>query len=355
MEHIESETVNRNTKEPSLDILLDTGSTCSVFNNNKMLINIRGAKKRLVAKTNGGPQVSNMEGELPGFFTVWFNPDSMINILSFADVRRRFRITIDTEVESCFLVHTGKGKPLRFNEVSTGLYLFDKSSHTATERTSAYSFLTLAESKKDQFSKGEVDRARTAMELHKSLGYPSYREFFRLIQKRYINNCPVTVDDAKLAIHIFGPSRAMIKGKTTSKRSSRIKVQDRIDIPLSIKERHRDVTLGMDFLYINGIMFLHSISRQFKFRAIEVFFGKRKLSAIDTLQSIKKVINFYKARNLNIIQIDTDMEFKSLENQLLPIKLNVTAADEHVSDVERSIRTIKEATRTLLHEMPYKY
>ena len=94
-------------KAPSMDILLDTGSTCSVFNNEKMLINIRRAKRRLVAKTNGGPHVSDLEGELPGFFTVWFNPKSMINILSFADVRKRFRITIDTEEESCFLVHTG--------------------------------------------------------------------------------------------------------------------------------------------------------------------------------------------------------------------------------------------------------
>ena len=102
-------------------------------------------------------------------------------------------------------------------------------------------------------------------------------------------------------------------------------------------------------------MFLHLISRKFKFRTIEVFCGKRKLNAADILESIKKVINIYKAQNLNFTQIDTDMEFKSLESKLLPIKLNVSAADEHVSDVERSIRTIKEGTRTLLHEMPYKY
>ena len=128
-------------------------------------------------------------------------------------------------------------------------------------------------------------------------------------------------------------------------------------MPLSIKERYRDVMLGIEFLYIYiyGIMFLHSISRKFKFRTIEVFFGKRKLKAVDTLQSIKKIIGIHKAQNLNVIQIDTDMEFKSLESQLLPIKINVAAANEHVSDVEQSIRTIKEGTRTLLHGMPYKY
>ena len=193
------------------------------YQQQKMLINIRSAKK-LVANTNGGPHVSNMEDKLPGFFTVCFNPESMINILLFADVKRQFRVTIDMEIDSCFLIHTGKGKPVQFNEVSSRLYLFDRTSYVTTERTSRYSFLTLAERSENQFSKSEVDRARTGMKLHKSLGYPNYQEFFRLIQKRYINNCPVTVDDAKLAIHIFGPSGAMIKGKTTNKKSSCIKV-----------------------------------------------------------------------------------------------------------------------------------
>ena len=344
-----------NQHAPSTDILLDTGSTCSVFSNDKMLINIRKAKKKLVAKTNGGPHISDMEGELPGFFTVWFNPKSMINILSFADVRKRFRITIDTNEESCFLVHTGRNKPLRFNEVETGLYLFDKNEYMNERRASGYSFLTLAEDTEGQFSKEEISRAERAIVLHKNLGYPSYQEFFRLVQKRYIIDCPVTVDDVKLAIHLYGPSNAMRKGKTTCKRSSSIKVQDQVKLPMSIKERHKNVTLGLDFLYVNGIMFLHSIARKFKFRTIEVFYGKRKLKAMDTLASIMKIINIYKSRNLNVIQIDVDMEFKSLESQLLPIKLNVAAADEHVPDVERSIRTIKEGTRSILHGLPFDF
>ena len=47
------------------------------------------------------------------------------------------------------------------------------------------------------------------------------------------------------------------------------------------------------------------------------------------------------------------MEFKCLESQLLPIKLIIAAADKHMPDVECSIWTIKEGTRTLLHDMPF--
>ena len=92
--------------------------------------------------------------------------------------------------------------------------------------------------------------------------------------------------DIKLAIHIYGPNNAMRKGKKTSKRSSCIKIEDQMKLPMSTKERHKNVTLGVDFLYVNGIMFLHSISRKFKFRTIEIFYGKCKLRTADTLRSI---------------------------------------------------------------------
>ena len=48
--------------------------------------------------------------------------------------------------------------------------------------------------------------------------------------------------------------------------------------------------------------------------------------------SINKIVNIYKARKLNVIQIDADMKFKYLENHLLPIKLNVAAADKDILD-----------------------
>ncbi len=49
------------------DILLDTGSTCSVFNNSKMVINIEKNETKMRAYTNGGYQDSSMKGLFPGF------------------------------------------------------------------------------------------------------------------------------------------------------------------------------------------------------------------------------------------------------------------------------------------------
>ena len=43
-----------------------------------------------------------------------------------------------------------------------------------------------------------------------------------------------------------------------------------------------------------------------------------------------------------------------ITNDVLPIKMNIIAADEHVGEMERSIITIKDATRCHVHRLSYK-
>ena len=106
------------------DILLDTGSTVSVFKNTKMLTDIKPSKQTMRALTNGGFQDSNTKGILPGFFPVWVNKDSRLNILAWKDVRERFRITADTSNANEIVVHLNNDKEMVFKEVESGLYLY---------------------------------------------------------------------------------------------------------------------------------------------------------------------------------------------------------------------------------------
>ena len=77
------------------NVLLDTGLTGSVIKNKKMLINAKSSAKTLRAYTNGRHQDSIMSDEFPGFFKVWFNPESRLNIILFKDVRQRFMSKYD--------------------------------------------------------------------------------------------------------------------------------------------------------------------------------------------------------------------------------------------------------------------
>ena len=59
------------------------------------------------------------------------------------------------------------------------------------------------------------------------------------------------------------------------------------------------------------------------------------------------ITQLYHSRGFNITEVKGDGEFRCLEADLLPTVFDPVAADDHVSDVERSIRTIKDDLRTL--------
>ena len=50
-------------------------------------------------------------------------------------------------------------------------------------QTSAYSYLTLVSANEGDFSKREVARAKKAQELYRKIGYPGYKNFFKLLEK----------------------------------------------------------------------------------------------------------------------------------------------------------------------------
>jgi len=119
----------------------------------------------------------------------------------------------------------------------------------------------------------------------------------------------------------------------------------------SILQHHRDVTLCMDIFYVQGHLFFHTISRKVQFRTVAPVLDRKK----DTLlRETRAVVALYQSRGFNIPDLHTDMEFGCIRNDVLPTRLNVTAADDHVGEVERSIRTIKERTRTTIHGLPFK-
>ena len=96
-----------------------------MFRNKEVLRNITKSASSLRAHTNGGYQDSTLQGHLPGFFKVWYNPHCMVNILAWSDVRKKFRITADTKEEPAIQVHLGNGEHVTFRELKNCYYLGD--------------------------------------------------------------------------------------------------------------------------------------------------------------------------------------------------------------------------------------
>ncbi len=110
-------------------------------------------------------------GHVKNFGHVWFNPDSLANILSMAEVRKVCRITMDTSVEPAMSVHRRDGSIMKFNEYKSGLYYFDTAAPTSPNYTSfdvnVYSFLHTVEQNKQAYTRREIEGADRARELYK--------------------------------------------------------------------------------------------------------------------------------------------------------------------------------------------
>jgi hypothetical protein len=129
-------------------------------------------------------------------------------------------------------------------------------------------FSTVAENKK-LFTRRDIDNADATRALYCKIGRPSESDFLTILSKNLIRNCPVTVDDAKRASIIYGPDLAAIKGKMTrSATAPHVPTFQAVPIPAHIATHHRNLTLCMDFFFVQGMAFLHSISRKIGFRTV---------------------------------------------------------------------------------------
>lgn len=243
-------------------LLLDSQSTVSVFNNSELLTNIRESDSSLTVYTNGGHQVSTFVGDHYLFGTVWYNLSSLANILSMALVRKSHRIMMDSSVAAEISVHCSDGQLLRFREYDSGLYFYDtRISLTKISSPLFYlssrihtlmSFLSSVKSNKEKFTRREIEGADAARLLYRKLGRPSEAQFHHALKYNQFINCPITPDDAKRALAIYRPDVATLKGKTTKNKGAHTPSFQRITIPASILEHHENITLGIDFMYINA-------------------------------------------------------------------------------------------------------
>ena len=104
---------------------------------------------------------------------------------------------------------------------------------------------------------------------------------------------------------------------------------------------------------INKILFLIMTSRHIHFRTAESIHKKEKGML---MTSIPQVVRAYHLRGLKICDTLAEAGFECIRNNLadLGISLNVTFRNEHVPEVERYIRTIKERVRAIASTLPFK-
>lgn len=330
-------------------ILADSQSTTDIFCNEKLVEQTFRSRSKLNLKSNGGTMVVHRKAKVPGYgMNVWFSTRAIANILSLKNLAAQFHVTYDSYDER-FVVHReSAGLPnMEFVMHESGLHYYDPRQYNA------HAFVNTVYENKQGFSKRQIKGAEAARTLYATLHYPSMKDFKWILRSNQIKNCPVTVNDAENAVAIWGKNIAALKGKTTRSKPSPV-AADFIKIPPELLKIKKDVFLTADIFFVNKIPFLLTLSRNICLTTVRDL-ESRKAEVI--FQGFKDIYQKYLQRGFRIGVVHVDGELESVKAQIESMPygpiVNVTSANEHVPEIERRIRVVKERSRATRHSLPY--
>lgn len=192
-----------------------------------------------------------------------------------------------------------------------------------------------------EFSERDNKKADAARRLQHVSGHPSDSTLVYSLITNGIKNCLVTQRDVGMAKEILGTSKHAIAGKTTRTRPDAVdEITQAAELPPTIMEYYKNVELSIDVLHVNRIPFLATLSKNIHYSTMDAL-DNMKISTIEHV--IDTVLRAYAVRGFHVRAIHVDIQFKAiLDRENLPVLTNVVSRGEHVPEIERYIRVVKE-------------
>ena len=348
-EIIETRISMRHSGSGKLDLLLllmDSCSSVTIISNKRLLHGIHKSKQKLRVHCGAGSKVLTMKAKFGDYpIEVWYDPTGPANIMSLDEVADVFRMTMDTDIERSINLHRMDGTIIKFRPLMARLYSYKMAPQQDEQ---FWSLIQTVKGNQDYYTRREIENADKARRFQNIIMRPSVR-FMTDTVIRTLPNCPVTRRDILVAEDIYGPNLGSVKGKTPTKKVEH--VQDNTDpVPPDILKRHGQISIAIDIMYVNKVPFLITNSRSLRFGTVTNL-TDRKLSTIGG--ALDDVLQTYHHRGFTIGSIFADNEFEKLR-PAFP-SLNTTGEDDHVPEIERYIRTVKDRARSAYRMLPFKH
>ena len=101
-------------------------------------------------------------------------------------------------------------------------------------------------------------------------------------------------------------------------------------------------------MFVNGIPFLVTRSRDIRLNTAE-FLPSRTAKQLSS--SLTKIVKIYARGGFTVRLVMMDMEFEKIKDDFDKVVVNTTAAREHVGEIERAIRHIKDRSRCVISDL----
>ena len=204
------------------------------------------------------------------------------------------------------------------------------------------------------FSKMGVKRAEAVRNLQERLGFPSDTTLAKAIAYDVLGTFQFNRRDIRIANIIWGPSKGSLKGKSTA-RKGKMDSQDKVveDIPPEVMNEYKDIHLDIDIMFVNGVAFLTAISRHLCMTHARAVLNRTHNRVKDAITAVKAA---YEKRDFKVKTMHADIEFAPLNDWLTEkeVTLETCDTDQHVPQIERTNRFLKERIRCLRMDMPFK-
>ena len=199
-------------------IILDNGSTMSIFHDRELVNDVVKADNPIKIVTNAGTRIVSEQAMVAGFGKVWFDEQAIANIFALADLKKKYHVTYDPAIEDAFILNCEIKEPHKLRCIDHGIYVFTLPVCHKDKKDLAKSHLvdTVKENRLG-YTKSQFDKAVKARTLYHELDAPTIENYKAFIRMGGVQYGPVRVEDIKIAENIFGPDMATLKGKRTRK------------------------------------------------------------------------------------------------------------------------------------------
>ena len=319
-------------------VMWDTGATHSIFGQKELLKEVQECEPITFKGLGEGKITCTEAGEFQGIPSVYYSPESKMNILSgYAAVEQGCRVEYDEQGQCSVITPTSDVIHFKAEE---WLYVNRPLAMVAT----------VANNEK-AFSKRDVEMAKKVVSIARRLGVPSSAALKQVIASGACGDKALSIRHVDIATQIYGADVASLVAKSKEPRPIQYKME-RVT-----QAQVQELTFFSDLMFLEKETFLITVVKPIGL-LINTYLGNARgsRSKSSITSAIKSQVYSCRAHNFRITTIFFDGEgavgaaLTSLN--LMGIK-TISKPGTHMGEVESANRTIKEWVRGVYLSLPY--